>query len=302
MIDARGRGLLGEGRFGPAYWQDHLPVREATDVAGHAVRQLYLDCGAVDVAVETGDAGLLDAVVARWRDMVATRTYLTGGLGSRARDEAFGDPYELPPDLAYAETCASIASVMLAWRLLLATGDPACADVIERTIYNGVLPGLARTGRRSSTPTCSSAGPTGPRHDRARATGCPGGLRLLPAERHAHAQLVAAVPRDDRRDGPPGPPVRGGDDRRDLGAERHPRPHRHRAIRGTVPSASRSSRRRLCRGRCPCGSPPGRRLATFGDAAGEIGRLAIRRRGRPRDARPGGPARRSCSGWTCRSA
>jgi DUF1680 family protein len=146
MIDARGRGLLGEGRFGPAYWQDHLPVREATGVAGHAVRQLYLDCGAVDVAVETGDAGLLDAVVARWRDMVATRTYLTGGLGSRARDEAFGDPYELPPDLAYAETCASIASVMLAWRLLLATGDPACADLIERTIYNGVLPGLGQNG------------------------------------------------------------------------------------------------------------------------------------------------------------
>ena len=80
--------------------------------------------------------------------MVETRTYLTGGLGSRHNDEAFGDPYELPPDLAYAETCASIASVMLAWRLLLATGDPTCADVIERTIYNGVLPGVSRDGTR----------------------------------------------------------------------------------------------------------------------------------------------------------
>ena len=146
MIELRGHGLLGEGRFGPAYWQDHEPVREATAVAGHAVRQLYLDCGAVDVAVETGDKDLLEAVRRRWADMVATRSYLTGGLGSRARDEAFGDPFELPPDQAYAETCAAIASVMLAWRLLLATGDPACADVMERTIYNGMLPGVSVDG------------------------------------------------------------------------------------------------------------------------------------------------------------
>ena len=89
--------------------------------------------------------------------MIATRTYLTGGLGSRHNDEAFGDPYELPPDRAYAETCAAIASVMLAWRLLLATGDPACADVIERTVYNGVLPGVSLDGdARSSTSTRSS--------------------------------------------------------------------------------------------------------------------------------------------------
>jgi uncharacterized protein len=146
FIDRRGRGLLTVGRFGRAYWQDHLPVREAPSVVGHAVRQLYLDCGAVDVAVETGDTVLLDAVLRRWRDMVATRMYLTGGLGSRHRDEAFGDPFELPPDRAYAETCAAIASVMLAWRLLLATGDPACADVIERTVFNGVLPGLSLDG------------------------------------------------------------------------------------------------------------------------------------------------------------
>ena len=115
-------------------------------MAGHAVRQLYLDCGAVDVAVELGDQVLLDAVLRRWHDMVATRSYLTGGVGSRHSDEAFGDPFELPPDRAYAETCAAIASVMLAWRLLLATGDPACADVIERTILNGVMSGVSATG------------------------------------------------------------------------------------------------------------------------------------------------------------
>jgi DUF1680 family protein len=78
--------------------------------------------------------------------MVRTRRYLTGGLGSRHLDEAFGDPYELPPDRAYTETCAAIASVMVAWRLLLATGEPGYADAIERAIYNGVLSGLSLSG------------------------------------------------------------------------------------------------------------------------------------------------------------
>jgi DUF1680 family protein len=148
MVDLRGKGLLGDGRFGAADWQDHQPVREAATVAGHAVRQLYLDCGAVEVAVELGDQGLLDAVERRWRDLVATRTYLTGGMGSRHRDESFGDPYELPPDRAYAETCASIAGVMLGWRLLLATGEAGYADAVERVLYNGVLPGMSLSGTR----------------------------------------------------------------------------------------------------------------------------------------------------------
>ena len=142
MIDARGHGALGPGRFGVEYWQDHLPVREARQVTGHAVRQLYLECGVVDVAVETRDQALLDTVLERWREMRATRTYLTGGVGSRHRDEAFGDPYELPPDQAYTESCAGIASVMLAWRLLLATGDSQFGDAIERALYNAVLPGI----------------------------------------------------------------------------------------------------------------------------------------------------------------
>ncbi len=146
MLSLRGSGLIGAGRFGPEYWQDHEPVRTAQTVAGHVVRQLYLDCGAVDVAVELGDWELLAAVEQRWRDMIATKTYLTGGMGSRHRDEAFGDAYELPPDRAYTETCAAIASVMLAWRLLLATGDAGYADAIERAMFNGVLSGLSLSG------------------------------------------------------------------------------------------------------------------------------------------------------------
>lgn len=142
MLGLRGHGLIGPGRFGAEYWQDHAPVREAPTVAGHAVRQLYLDCG----AVELGDEELLSAVRRRWNDLMRSRTYLTGGMGSRHKDEAFGDPYELPPDRAYAETCAAIASVMLAWRLLLATGEPEYADAIERAMFNGVLSGVSLSG------------------------------------------------------------------------------------------------------------------------------------------------------------
>jgi uncharacterized protein len=114
---------------------------------GHAVRALYLACGAVDVAVETGDNELLEAVAAQWRNTVAARTYLTGGMGSRHTGESFGDDFELPPDRAYAETCAGVASVMLAWRLLLATGEGHYADAIERTLYNVVAASPAMDGR-----------------------------------------------------------------------------------------------------------------------------------------------------------
>ena len=93
-----------------AYWQDIARSARRAAVAGHAVRQLYLDAGAMDVAVETGDARAARRGPRRWRDMVATRTYLTGGVGSRHAKEAFGDPYELPPDRAYTETCAAIAA------------------------------------------------------------------------------------------------------------------------------------------------------------------------------------------------
>lgn len=148
MLGLRGKGLLGQGRFGAEYWQDHESVRTAPVAAGHAVRQLYLDSGVVDVAAELDDPGLLAAARRRWDDLMRTRTYVTGGMGSRHHGEAFGDPYELPPDRAYAETCAAIASVMLAWRLLLSTGDPAYADALERAMYNGVLSGLSESGNR----------------------------------------------------------------------------------------------------------------------------------------------------------
>jgi DUF1680 family protein len=147
FVERRGTGTLGPIEFGPAYFQDDVPVREAEVLRGHAVRALYLSAGAVDVAVETGDAALLKAVRGQWERTLARRTYLTGGMGARHRDEAFGDDFELPSDRAYAETCAAIASVMLAHRLLLATGDVAFADAIERTLFNAVVCSLREDGR-----------------------------------------------------------------------------------------------------------------------------------------------------------
>jgi DUF1680 family protein len=148
LVELRGRGLLGpESRFHQTqYYQDHLPVRDAEEVTGHAVRQVYLAAGAVDVAVETGDAELLAATERLWTSAVTTKTYITGGQGSRHRDEAFGDPYELPPDRAYAETCAAIGSFHWAWRLLLATGRARYADEMERLLYNGIAASTSLAG------------------------------------------------------------------------------------------------------------------------------------------------------------
>jgi DUF1680 family protein len=146
MVDRRGHGSLQPARWGSAYFQDRVPVREQTQVEGHAVRALYLNCGVTDLYLETGEPALLDAMLAQWDDMVAAKTYITGGVGSDPEHEAFGAPFELPPERAYAETCAAIASVMWNWRLLLATGEARFADLLERTLYNGVLAGVSLDG------------------------------------------------------------------------------------------------------------------------------------------------------------
>ena len=147
FVEARGHGLT--GRYPDAnltYLSDRVPVREQTTVEGHAVRAVYFAAGAADVATETGDAELLAALGRQYAHMMKTKQYVTGGLGSRWEGEAFGDPYELPSDRAYAETCAAIGGVQWAWRMLLATGDGTYADQIERMLYNGFLPGVSLAG------------------------------------------------------------------------------------------------------------------------------------------------------------
>jgi uncharacterized protein len=146
FVEARGTGLIAGYGLAPAYFSDRVRVREQDTVEGHAVRAVYLGAGATDVAVETHDQELLSALEVQFASMVAEKEYLTGGLGSRWDGEAFGDPFELPPDRAYAETCAAIGGVQWAWRLLLATGKPQYADQIERMLYNGFLAGISLSG------------------------------------------------------------------------------------------------------------------------------------------------------------
>jgi DUF1680 family protein len=146
FIDRRGAGWLGEDVFGRAYYQDDAPLRETTIMRGHAVRALYLASGAADVYLETGDPTLLRALEAQWDDLVTRRSYVTGGTGSRHRDEAFGDAYELPSDRAYAETCAGIAVLHWAWRMYLATGGAKYGDFFETALYNVVADGIGERG------------------------------------------------------------------------------------------------------------------------------------------------------------
>ncbi len=147
FLDRRGHGRLRDIPLGRAYFQDDVPIRQADVWRGHAVRALYLAAAAVDVAVERGDDELLRAVERQWERSVARRTYLTGGMGSRHQDEGFGEDWELPPDRAYCETCAGVASIMVSWRLHLATGDVRYTDLIERTLYNVIATSPSSDGR-----------------------------------------------------------------------------------------------------------------------------------------------------------
>ncbi|GHO47899.1 glycoside hydrolase family 127 protein [Ktedonospora formicarum] len=140
------RGLEPPVVGGSTYHQDHAPFRQQNEVVGHAVRALYLYSGATDAYTQTGEQALLDAVNSLWSDLQEHKVYITGGVGSRYEGEAFGEPYELPNDRAYTETCASIAHIMWAWRLLLLTGESTYADALELALYNGMLSGISQDG------------------------------------------------------------------------------------------------------------------------------------------------------------
>jgi uncharacterized protein len=149
LTDRRGRWQFAPvGHFSREYFQEAVPVRENRIIAGHAVRALYLLSAVTDLYTETGDEELLASAVGQWDDLAAGKTYLTGGVGSRHSGEAIGETHELPPDRAYCETCAAIASIMWNWRLLLATGEPRYADLMERTLYNGFMSGTSLKGDR----------------------------------------------------------------------------------------------------------------------------------------------------------
>ena len=152
FLDARGRGRGGEeDSEGIATWgeynQDHLPVLEQTSAVGHAVRAVYMYAGMADVAALTGDEGYARAIGLIWENVVERKYYITGGVGARSRGEAFGDDFELPSMSAYCETCAAIGHVYWNHRLFLLHGESKYMDVLERTLYNGVLSGVSLDGK-----------------------------------------------------------------------------------------------------------------------------------------------------------
>lgn len=130
----------------PWYLQAHQPVVEQEEAVGHAVRAAYMYSGMADVAALTGDEDYIRAIDRIWEDVAAKKLYLTGGIGARHEGESFGDAYELPNSTAYNETCAAIANVFWNHRLFLLKGEAKYIDVLERTLYNGLISGVSLSG------------------------------------------------------------------------------------------------------------------------------------------------------------
>lgn len=152
-LEQRGKGY-GKGAiwnnktWGPAYCQDDVPVRQISDIKGHAVRAMYLYTGMADVAAETHDPGYMDATSRVWDDVVNRNMYVTGGIGSSVHNEGFTQDYDLPNESAYCETCASVGMVFWNQRMNGYSGDARYIDVLERSLYNAALAGVQLSGDR----------------------------------------------------------------------------------------------------------------------------------------------------------
>ncbi|MDR1341074.1 MAG: glycoside hydrolase family 127 protein [Prevotellaceae bacterium] len=145
LIEERGHAH-GQKGWNRGYHQDDKPVREMTDIAGHAVRAMYLYCGMADVAALKKDTGYISAMRRLWDDVVFRNMYITGGIGSSRHNEGFTEDYDLPNSEAYCETCASVGMVFWNWRMNQFTGEAKYIDVLERSMYNGALAGISLKG------------------------------------------------------------------------------------------------------------------------------------------------------------
>jgi DUF1680 family protein len=123
-----------------------IPFVSRTKLEGHAVRAMYACCGATDYYLETGDQTYWKTLNILWEDLSKRQMYITGGVGARSQGEAFGEPYELPNEQAYGESCAAIGNMMWNWRMLAASGEARFTDVIERALYNGINSGMSLDG------------------------------------------------------------------------------------------------------------------------------------------------------------
>ena len=141
FLDKRGYTTIRD-----AYSQSHKGVLEQDEAVGHAVRAGYMYAGMADVAALTGDRQYIDAIDAIWNNIVSKKIYITGGIGSTSAGEAFGANYELPNRTSYCETCAAIANVYVNYRMFLLHGESKYYDVLERTLYNGLISGVSMDG------------------------------------------------------------------------------------------------------------------------------------------------------------
>jgi len=141
LLDYRGKTTITHD-----YSQAHKPVIEQDEAVGHAVRAAYMYAGMADVAALTGDKDYIKAIDAIWDNIVTKKLYITGGIGATNNGEAFGANYELPNMSAYCETCAAIGNVYVNYRLFLLHGESKYYDVLERTLYNGLISGVSLEG------------------------------------------------------------------------------------------------------------------------------------------------------------
>lgn len=130
-----------------SYWQDDKPVNDQDEAEGHAVRAGYLYSAVADVAALTGDDSLLRAIDKIWDNMVSKKLYVQGSVGAKGDGERFGSNYELPNESAYNETCAAIANVYWNYRMFLLHGDAKYIDVLEKSLYNGLISGVGLDGK-----------------------------------------------------------------------------------------------------------------------------------------------------------
>ena len=141
LLDYRGKTNIKN-----SYSQSHKPVVEQDEAVGHAVRATYMYAGMADVAALTGDSAYIQAIDRIWQNIVGKKLYITGGIGATSDGEAFGRNYELPNMSAYCETCAAIGNVYVNYRLFLLHGESKYYDVLERTLYNGLISGVSLQG------------------------------------------------------------------------------------------------------------------------------------------------------------
>lgn len=146
--ESRGWVVWGSDGNDRNYQQSGVPLRQAENAVGHAVRAVYLYTAMADLAAETDDAELFDACKRLWKSITQKQMYITGGIGSTVHGEAFSVDYDLPSDTAYAETCASIGLMFFASRMLENEVKGEYADVMEQAFYNTVLAGMQLDGKR----------------------------------------------------------------------------------------------------------------------------------------------------------